>query len=242
MIENIYDIIEIGEKKPKQNKYYSIFMLICIALSLVPLLFKEETETLNLIDKATVIVFIIDYILRFITADCKYNKGLISYIKYPFTFMAIIDLLSILPSLTVVNRAFKAIRIVRLAKLTKIFKTVKTVRIVKIARYSKSADIIKKVLIDSKETLLLLSGIAVAYIFTVAMIIYNVEPETFNNFFEALYWSTVSLTTVGYGDITTVSVFGRLISMISSFVGIAIVALPSGIITAGFMKEISKED
>lgn len=242
MIENIYDIIEIGERKPKLNKYYSIFMLICIAFSLVPLMFKEETELLNAFDKFTVSIFIIDYILRLMTANCKYNQGAISYIKYPFSFMAIIDLLSILPSLTLVNKAFKAVRVFRLAKLTKIFKTVKTVRIVKVARYSKSADIIHKVLIDSKETLLLLTGLAIAYIFTVSMIIYNVEPKTFNNFFEALYWSTVSLTTVGYGDITTTSIVGRLISMISAFIGVAIVALPSGIITAGFMKELSKEE
>lgn len=242
MIENIYDIIEIGEKKPNLNKYYSVFMLICIVFSLIPLLFKEETETLQLFDKVTVTVFIADYILRLITADCKYNQGVISYIKYPFSAMAIVDLLSILPSLNIISKAFKTFRILRVGKLTRIFRTVKTVRIVKVARYSKSADIIKKVIIGSKETLLLLTALAIGYVFAVAMIIFNVEPQTFKNFFEALYWSTVSLTTVGYGDIITTTVVGRLISMISSFVGIAIVALPSGIITAGFMKELSKDE
>ena len=64
------------------------------------------------------------------------------------------------------------------------------------------------------------------------------EPESFNNFFEAIYWATVSLTTVGYGDIYPVTSVGRVITMISSVFGIAVVALPAGIITAGYMKEL----
>lgn len=242
MIANIYDVIEDGKKYPALNTFYSAFMLVCIVLSLVPLLSHEETEVFYLIDKATVSVFILDYILRFITAQCKFDRGFLSFVLYPFSFLAIVDILSILPSLNIINKAFKAARIFRLAKLTKIFRTLKAVRVFKFARYSKSADIIRKVLIDSKETLLLLSALAIGYVFTVALIVYNVEPQTFKSFFEALYWATVSLTTVGYGDVTTSSMIGRLITMVSSFVGVAIVALPSGIITAGFMKEISDDE
>ena len=65
MLDNIYDIIEVGEKKPKENTRYSILMLICIVLSLIPLCFKEENYYFQIIDKATVIIFIIDYILGF---------------------------------------------------------------------------------------------------------------------------------------------------------------------------------
>ncbi len=72
--------------------------------------------------------------------------------------------------------------------------------------------------------------------------IFNIEPQSFRNFFDAIYWATVSLTTVGYGDIYPVTDAGRIITMISSFVGIAIVALPAGIITAGYMNEINKKD
>ena len=71
--------------------------------------------------------------------------------------------------------------------------------------------------------------------------IFNVEPGTFNNFFDAIYWATVSLTTVGYGDIYPVSEAGRVITMISSFFGIAIIALPAGIITAGFMDKLHEK-
>ena len=67
------------------------------------------------------------------------------------------------------------------------------------------------------------------------------EPDSFGSFFDAVYWATVSLTTVGYGDIYPVSTLGRIITMISSVFGIAIVALPAGIITAGYMNEINKD-
>ena len=71
--------------------------------------------------------------------------------------------------------------------------------------------------------------------------IFNAEPDSFDDFFESVYWATVLLTTVGYGDIYPVTDIGRLIAMISSLFGIAIVALPAGIITAGYMKELEKD-
>ena len=71
-----------------------------------------------------------------------------------------------------------------------------------------------------------------------SLVIFNVEPDSFHTFFDAIYWATISLTTVGYGDIYPITTLGRMITMVSSFMGIAIVALPAGIITAGYMKEI----
>jgi voltage-gated potassium channel len=81
----------------------------------------------------------------------------------------------------------------------------------------------------------------VGYVLVSALVVYNVEPESFNNFFDAVYWATVSLTTVGYGDIYPVSTIGRIVTMVSSVFGIAIIALPSGVITAGYMAEIKGE-
>ena len=80
--------------------------------------------------------------------------------------------------------------------------------------------------------------LAIGYIFVCALIIFNVEPDSFNTFFDAI---TISLTTVGYGDIYPITTLGRIITMVSSFMGIAIVALPTGIITAGYMKEIESD-
>ena len=83
--------------------------------------------------------------------------------------------------------------------------------------------------------------LALGYILISALIIFNIEPETFDTFFDAIYWATVSLTTVGYGDIYPVSFAGKIITMCSSVMGIAVVALPASIITAGYMEELNKE-
>lgn len=80
--------------------------------------------------------------------------------------------------------------------------------------------------------------LAIGYIFVCTLIIFNVEPDSFNTFFDAI---TISLTTVGYGDIYPITTLGRIITMVSSFMGIAIVALPASIITAGYMKEIESD-
>ncbi|HQA05219.1 MAG TPA: potassium channel family protein [Clostridiales bacterium] len=95
-----------------------------------------------------------------------------------------------------------------------------------------------KVFNKSREALIAVCTLAGAYILISALVIFNVEPDSFNTFFDAVYWATVSLTTVGYGDIYPVSTIGRIVTMFSSVFGIAIVALPAGIITAGYMNEI----
>ncbi|MBR5430057.1 MAG: two pore domain potassium channel family protein, partial [Firmicutes bacterium] len=114
-------------------------------------------------------------------------------------------------------------------------------RVFRALRYSRSLRIIKNVLRSSKESLAAVGTMALGYIFVSALVIFNAEPDSFQNYFEALYWATVSLTTVGYGDIYPVSTIGRIIAMVSSVFGVAIVALPSGIITAGYMRELEKE-
>ena len=98
-------------------------------------------------------------------------------------------------------------------------------------------NVIKK----SKDALLAVCTLAVGYILVSALIIFNIEGNSFSTFFDAIYWATVSLTTVGYGDIYPVTTAGRIITMISSFFGIAIVALPAGIITAGYMDSLNNE-
>ena len=155
--------------------------------------------------------------------------------------MALIDLLSIIPSLTTLNQSLKLLKLFRMLRTLKMLRTVKVLRVVRAARYSRQLAIIADVLKESKEALLAVCTLAIAYIFVSALMVFNVEPDTFNSFFDAIYWATVSLTTVGYGDIYPVSVVGRSIAMISSVFGIAIVALPAGIITAGYMNALQKK-
>lgn len=185
----------------------------------------------------TVSFFVIDYLLRFITADIKYGKQSVgSFLRYPFSFFALIDLISILPSITILNSGFKLLRILRMARAFRVF------RVFKALRYSKSFRIIIAVLKHSKEPLIAVGSLSIAYILISALIIFNVEPDSFANFFDAVYWATVSLTTMGYGDIYPVTNLGRIVTMVSSLFGIAIIALPAGIITAGYMNQIEGEN
>lgn len=82
--------------------------------------------------------------------------------------------------------------------------------------------------------------ILIVYLLFAALIIFNIEPDTFPNFFEAIYWSVVTMVTVGYGDIIPVTVGGRIVAMVTSIVGVIIFALPSGFIAAAFVKELAK--
>lgn len=107
-------------------------------------------------------------------------------------------------------------------------------------RYSKSFSIIAKVIQKSKDALIAVCTLAIGYILISALVIFNVETQSFDTFFDAVYWATVSLTTVGYGDLYPVTTTGRIVTMISSIFGIAVVALPAGIITAGYMEALSE--
>lgn len=232
----VYQIIEPAAEGDKYSKAYDIIMMCIIVISLVPLAFKQETILFDMIDNVCVTIFIIDYIMRLGTADLKLNRGVISFFIYPFTLWGIIDLLSILPSFNILGSGFRVLRIMRLIRSARVF------RAFKILRYSKNFEIITAVLKKQKGALLTVCALAAGYIVVSALIIFNVEPDSFDTFFEAIYWATVSLTTMGYGDIYPVTTAGRIVTMVSAVFGIAIIALPAGIITAGYMDEITKNN
>lgn len=236
--EKIYRLIEPRNRSTFASRAYDFTMLIAIIIGIWPLMFKTQIWLYWWFDLISGLCFIIDYILRWITADmhlkCKKWKA---FFIYPFTFMAIVDLLSILPVLNILSPTFKAFRIPRLLKLLRIFKAI---------RYFVPLLIILSVIKKQGKILCTVLSLAIFYIFITALIMFNAEdginPETgkdlFDNFFDAFYWAACTLTTVGYGDIYPISDTGRVISIISSMVGIAIIALPSGIITAGYMEEL----
>ena len=236
MRKRIYVIIEVSKDSDLVSKIYDIFMMVVIFASLIPLAFKEQTTVFLWLDKITVMIFIVDYLLRLITADYKLNsKGKAAILIYPFTPMAIIDLLSILPSMTILNSGFKLLKIFRLLRTFRVF------RVFKAVRYSKNIMLILSVLKRQKDSLLVVLWLALAYVLVSALVIFNVEPQTFDSFFDAVYWATISLTTMGYGDIYPVSTAGQVITMLSSVLGIAIVALPASIITTGYMEEVNSD-
>lgn len=233
MRNQLYEMVDAGGDDRPSVIYDSTMMVVIIA-SLMPMCFKSQSTFLFWLDKFAAGVFIIDYIFRWITADYMYPrlKGR-AFVIYPFTIWAIIDLLAILPSVTVLGTGFRILKILRLLR---------TFRVIKFLRYSKSIRVIINVLKKEKEPLLAVCFMALGYIFLTALIMFSAEPETFENFFDALYWATTALTTVGYGDIYPVTDIGRLVSMVSSLAGIAVVALPAGIITAGYLSAIKSQN
>lgn len=235
MRRRLYEIIELSSEGDKWSSYYDFFMMVVIFISIIPLAFKDNNIVFEVIEKVTTVIFVLDYLWRLITADFKIKNGLKSYVLYPFTPMAIVDLLAILPSISMLNDGLKIFKVIRL------FRTFRVFRVFKAVRYSRNIQIVLNVFRKQKESLLVVGGIALLYILVSALIILNVEPQTFENYFDAVYWATVSLTTMGYGDIYPITVIGRVVTMISSVMGIAIVALPAGIITSGLMDELNSE-
>ena len=233
----IFNIINKDNKDKLAARIYDSVMLIFIILSIVPLMFVKTYPVFRIIEIVTLISFILDYIARWFTADIELNRGWRSYLVYPFTPMAIIDLLSILPGLNLINPSFKLLRLTRLLKI---------VRLLKVFRYSSKIMMFLSVLRKERHVLGAVLVLAMFYVFITALIMFNAEPHvdpvsgkvTFNSFFDALYWATVTLTTVGYGDICPVTDTGRVVAMLSSLFGVAIIALPSGVITASYLEEL----
>lgn len=227
----LFDMIE-NDDISLAEKVYDGLMLVTIFLSLIPLMVKEEFLWVHWLDWITATIFCIDYLLRWATADYKLGKGRLSFVLYPLTGLAIVDLLSILPTFLLLNPSFKLFRVVRLGRVLRVFRLV---------RHSRTIAILKQVIQKQRSALVLVGILTMGYIFLTALLIFNVEPGTFSSFFDALYWATISLTTIGYGDIYAQSLVGKCITMLSSLLGIAVVALPSGIITAGYMDVIMSD-
>lgn len=230
MRERLYSLVN-GEEG--EAMWCGRVMTVLIVASLVPLCFKDSNPALEVVEYVCVVVFILDYLARWVTADLKLGKGALSFVIYPFTPMAIIDLLSILPVFLALNDALRTLRVLRLFRAARAFKLI---------RYSRSASAISAVFEKQRQALLAVLCFAIAYILVSALVVFNVEPDTFRTFFDAVYWAVVSLTTVGYGDLYPSTDVGRTIAMISSLMGVAVVALPSGIITAGMLDELRRDD
>lgn len=221
--------MEKADKGDTVSHVYDLAVSAAAIISMIPLMFKEQNEFLNMIDTITVYILFLDYILRWMSHDFSskwFRKRRMAFVVYPITPLAIIDLASLLPSLGLLGHGFRFLRMFRIFKLF---------------HYSQSFSRILRAFDKEKKVLGSVLMIAVVYIFVSALAMFSYEPDTFNSFFHALYWATTALTTVGYGDVYPVTDVGKLISMISSLFGIAVIAMPAGIITSSFMEEISRD-
>ncbi len=241
MREKIYEIIKSPTDGNSETTYYDYFMMIVIIASLLPLTYKPEAEPywVMYVEHIAVTIFIIDYILRWFVADHEYPHLKFPFLQYVYQPMAVIDLVSILPgilvSITYHNPEFMTLMLLRLARLARVLRSFK------ILEYSHSFRVLRAVIRNSVRPLKAVLAFAVSYIIISALVIFHIEPG-FRDFFEALYWATVSLTTIGYGDLVPTTMLGRIVTMVSSIMGVAVIALPSGIVTAGYMKALEDEE
>ena len=224
--KQIYEIVKKAEYGEKWSKAYDIFIMLVAIISVCPLMFKESNAFLDQVDIITVYILFFDYVFRWMTYDYLSGRPAPrAFALYPFTPFALIDLISLLPSLGLMGQGFRLLRMLRIFKAF---------------HYSNSFSYIISAFRKEKRTLGSVLVIALAYIFISALAMFAYEPDTFDSFFDALYWATTALTTVGYGDVYPLSNIGKLISMVSSLFGVAVIALPAGIITASFVEEINK--
>lgn len=224
------------------NKFIIVLIILnCIAFILET--FEPISSTygtfLNYFEAISVIIFTFEYGLRVWSSGLNpQHKGIIGHLKYIITPFAIIDLLSFLPyylQLTSISIPF-------LIPDGRFFRTLRLIRIAKVFKYSESAITLKNVIISKKDDLILTFMIGLLLLFISSSLMYNYEHNApgqtnFRNIFDAMYWGIVPVTTVGYADIMPVTSEGKLISTIITVICITLLALPTGIISEGFIEE-----
>ena len=241
MRKRIFEIIQIGQRGDVPSAAFDFFIVANIFLNLLAMFLETFAELeqffplFKIIETVTVIIFCIEYVLRIWTADLLYpdvKRGRAT-VKFLLSYDGIVDLLTILPFFFLTGFiVFRMLRVVRIFHLFRIN-----------AQYD-SFHIIVKVLKDKKNQIL--SSLFIILVLTMAsgLGIYNAEhaeqPDVFANAFSGIWWSVSTLLTVGYGDIYPITVIGRIMAIFIAFLGVGAVAIPTGIISAGFVEQYSK--
>lgn len=243
--KRIFEIIEVSGDGDIISKIFDIFIIALIFANLIMVIaetFNISTSVNIFLDYAetvSVVIFTIEYLLRIWTSDLLYSdmSKIKARIKYVFSFMAIIDLFAILPFYLpfFIPIDLRVLRILRVIRLLRIFK---------INRYTSALHTIGQVF-KNKANQLISSLFVVGLLMLIASVLmYNVEnsaqPDKFSNAFDAMWWAMATLTTVGYGDVFPITVAGKILSSLIAILGIGMVAVPTGIISAGFTELISE--
>lgn len=244
-----YEIIEKAHNNDKQSKRFDMLILILIISNTVSIVLESfnslssmyETQ-FRIFEIFSVMVFSLEYILRIWTSDLSYpsKKGKVgSVFRYMFSTMALIDLFAILPFYLpmIIPVDLRFLRMFRISRL---------VRILKINRYTKALGLIISVIKDKKDELIATVFVMGFMIMISSTVMYyfetEVQPEAFPNIAASFWWSVATLTTVGYGDVYPITGIGKLFASIIAILGIGLVALPTGIISSGFISAISNKE
>ena len=239
----IYEIVEIGAAGDWVSRAYDLFYTLTIVLNLLATildtydaLHAKYNFLFDIVEMVTVAAFAVDYCLRIYTADFKYrgvSRGKAAW-KYAVSFGGIVDLVSFLPVYLPFffpsgAAAFRLVRVIRIFRLFRI------------NAYYDSLNVITSVLSSKKNQLVSSVTIILVLMLASSLCMYSLEneaqPEVFSNAFSGIWWAASTLLTVGYGDIYPVTTMGRILGIVITFLGVGMVAIPTGIISAGFVEQ-----
>lgn len=239
--KRIFDIIQIGKRDDLASRGFDIF-IAAVILTNVAVLFLETFSqmerygtVLKAVEAVTIAVFCVEYLLRIWTAEYLYpGKSRRQAIwKFLTSFDGVVDLFTILPFFFL--SGFIAFRMLRVVRIFHLFR---------INTYYDSFNVITSVLYEKKNQII--SSVFIIFVLMLASSLcmysaeHEVQPEAFNNAFSGMWWSISTILTVGYGDIYPVTVVGRGMAIIIAFLGVGVVAIPTGIISAGFVEQYTR--
>ena len=240
--KRIFEIIQIGNREDFPSRAFDIFIVTAIVLNIAVLILDTFDQlsaydgVFRTVEIVTILIFCVEYALRIWTADLLYpdekKKGK-AILKFIFSFDGLVDLLTILPFFFLSGMG--AVRFLRVARIFHLFR---------INTQYESFQVITSVLKEKRNAILYSVFIIVVLILASSLTMYSVEhaaqPEAFKNAFSGIWWSVSTVFTVGYGDIYPVTVLGRVLGVIITFLGVGAVAIPTGILSAGFVEHYSR--
>ena len=239
--KRIFEIIQIGNKEDAPRRAFDYF-IVTVILCNIAVLFLETFDALEkwrgffeTVEIVTVLIFCVEYLLRIWTADLLYpgEKRGKAVLRFLFSFDGIVDLLTILPFFFLTG--FGAFRILRVARIFHLFR---------INTQYDSFQVITSVIKEKKNAILYAVFIILVLILGASLCMYSVEhsaqPDKFRNALSGMWWSVSALLTVGYGDVYPITILGKTMAVIISFLGVGAVAIPTGIISAGFVEQYTK--
>lgn len=239
--KRLYVTLEPSEKGGLPERIFEIFLISIIILNIVAIIAGSVEDVdrtygryFRMFDIFSMIFFTIEYVARLysIVEKKQYSDPVKGRLKFALSPIAVIDLLSFLPFyLTFFPFDLRFLRVFRLMALFRMFK---------IARYLHALNIFRKVLIERKEQLVLSFLFILFILVIISFIMFYVEhpaqPDKFSSIPATMWWGIATLTTVGYGDMVPVTDWGKFLGGIFAIAGVALLALPAGILSSGFFE------
>lgn len=239
--KRIFDIIQIGKKDDFLSRSFDFFIAAVIITNICVMFLETYDELAGYqqffkgLEFTTLCIFCIEYIIRIWTADYLYPELSPTNARWRFllSFDGIVDLLTILPFFFLSGFvAFRMLRVVRIFHLFRLNASYDSFNVITEVLYEKKNQIISSVFFI---IILMLSSSLAMY-----SVEHDAQPEVFRNAFSCIWWSVSTVLTVGYGDIYPITTIGKIMAIIIAFLGVGVVAIPTGIISAGFVEQYTK--